>query len=423
MTVLFSLLNAVCVSLFGSVLSASFCGALDKRRDRLIFWCCMALILVLQGAVYHIWDAEFLRYIYPLIIHFPLMIVLQLLTGRPGWPIVSILTAYLCCELRRWIALLVTALLGGGGMLQDIIELVVTLPLLPILLRFLTPVIRKLSEQPIRLRWQFGIIPIIYYVFDYGTRVYTDLLYRGSSVAVEFMPFICCVAYIVFLVYFTTEAHKREQLRQVQKSLDVQVAQAIREINALRESHALTCQYRHDMRHHLQYISACITNGQPEQAQTYISGICQEIESQKVMRYCENESANLILSAFDARAKKNGIAITVQGSLPTNLLISDSDLCVLLSNALETALNACQSLIADGADCTVSVQFYERDGKLFLQVINPCSEDIRFEDGIPVTDRPDHGIGVQSICAIVQKYGGVQTFLVRDGQFVLRLSI
>ncbi|MBQ2817869.1 MAG: GHKL domain-containing protein, partial [Clostridia bacterium] len=35
----------------------------------------------------------------------------------------------------------------------------------------------------------------------------------------------------------------------------------------------------------------------------------------------------------------------------------------------------------------------------------------------------DHGIGVQSICAIVQKYGGVQTFLVRDGQFILRLSI
>lgn len=161
--------------------------------------------------------------------------------------------------------------------------------------------------------------------------------------------------------------------------MGIQLNQAVREINALRESQTLASQYRHDMRHHLQYVSSCIKNGQEEQAQSYIAGICKEIELQKVERYCKNEAANLVLSAFAGRAKKNGILMNVSGTLPTSITVSDSDLCVLLSNALE--------------------------------------------NGIPVSNEPGHGIGVQSICAIVEQYGGIYTFLIKNGHFILRLSI
>ena len=418
-----SLLNGIAVSLFGSILSASFCGLLDTRRNRWGFVCCMAVILILQGWMCSVWDAEFLRQIYPLITHLPLILLISLLTKKPLWSTISVLTAYLCCQLRRWLALLVVALAAGGTMLQDIVELIVTVPLLLLLLRVVTPAIRCLTEQPAKYQCQFGAIPGVYYVFDYMTVVYTDLLTSGAPVVVEFMPFVCCVAYLVFLLYHSIEEQKRSHLQQVQKSLDIQLKQSVRVISALRESQALARQSRHDLRHHLQFVSACIENGQGEQAQTYISGIFEEIEAQKVQCYCENETANLILSSFDARAKKQGIVMNVQGALPTFMLVADSDLCVILSNALENALHACHPFAAAGAACTIDVQFYEREKKLFLQVTNPCEEGIRFEDGIPVSDHPNHGIGVQSICAIVQKYGGIYSFLVQDGHFILRLSI
>lgn len=415
--------NDFAVSLFGSVLSASFCNVLGNRRKRRIFWCCMVLIPLLQGWVYFLWDAAFLRQIYPLIVHLPLILVLYFLTGKLLWPAVSVLTAYLCCQLRRWIALLAVAVLSGGDAMQDFIELVITLPMLLLLLRFAAPAVRQLSGKPARSQLQFGVIPAVYYGFDYLTLVYTDLLSSGDPVAVEFMPFVCCVAYLAFLLYHSDKERTHIRLQQVQKSLDLQLTQAVREINALRESQMLACQYRHDLRHHLQYLSACIENGQEEQAQTYISGICKEIEAQKVQRYCENEAANLILSAFVGRAEKEGIDMNVQGALPAFITVSDSDLCVILSNALENALHACQPFAAAGTVCTIDVQFFEREGKLFLQVTNPCGEGICFEKGIPVSDRPDHGIGVQSICAIVQRYGGVYAFSVQDGQFILRLSL
>jgi len=418
-----SLLNGGAVSIFGAVLAASYCGAVDTRKRRWIFTGSVALILLIQGVAFALWDEEFLRRIYPLTSHLPLLLLLMFLTKRVTWPLISILTAYLCCQVRRWVTLLLVFLFSGGTVLQEAVELILTLPLLLLLLRFVSPAVRQLAAYPPKLQWQFGAIPAVYYVFDYMTRVYTDLLVKGSPVVVEFMPFVCCAAYLVFLLYHSVEERIQSQLSQSQSNLRIQLNQSVREIHALRESQALARQYRHDMRHHLQYLAARLENGQTEQAQSYISDICREIEAQKVQRYCENEAANLILSAFAGRAKRDGVAMDVRGTLPEFLVIPDMDLCVLLSNALENALHACTPLAAAGKACTIDVQFYEQNGKLFLQVINPSEKPVRFRDGIPLSDEPGHGIGVQSICTIVERYGGVHSFQVRDGQFILRLSL
>lgn len=419
----FSLLNDVSVSFFGSILSASFCDALGTRKNRRIFASCMILPLLLEGLVYFLLGAEFMRKIYPLVVHLPLLLLLYILTGKLLWPFFSILSAYLCCQLRRWIALFIVAVLSGGNTMQDFVELLLTLPLLLFLLRYATPVVRQLSGYSAQTQCQFGSIPALYYVFDYLTNVYTNLLTSGDPVVVEFMPFVCCAAYLVFLLYNSVKEHTQNQLKQAQKSMGIQLNQAVREINALRESQTLASQYRHDMRHHLQYVSACIKNGQEEQAQSYIAGICKEIESQKVERYCENEAANLILSAFAGRAKKNGIQMNVSGTLPASITVSDSDLCVLLSNALENALHACLPFSTEKEVCIIYVQFYNKDDRLFLQIENPCSDNVQFENGIPVSNEPGHGIGVQSICAIVEHYGGIYTFLIKNEHFILRLSI
>lgn len=422
---LITLLNDASVSIFGGLLSASFCGTLGVRRSRRIFWLGMVLMIVLQGVVYLIWDAEFRQQVYPLVVHLPLLVLLHALTGKWLWPAVSILSAYLFCQMRRWLALFTAAALPGVEMIQQLAELAFTVPLLLVFLRFAAPAVRQLMEHPVKTQCQFGLIPALYYAFDYLSRIYTDLLSRGSPVVVEFMPTVCCGAYLVFLLYNAAEERKRSLLRQTRDNLNLQVAQAAREISALRESQALTARHRHDLHHHLQYLLSCIENGQTERAKEYISGICAEIESQQVRRYCENETVNLILTAFAKRAEKTGIEMDIHGALPTVIAVSDNDLCVVLSNALENALHACLPLTAAGTACTISVefQFHDQNGKLFLQIINPCQEEVRFEKGIPVSSQPGHGIGVQSICAVVERYGGGCTFFTENGQFILRLFL
>lgn len=424
MSTLIPFLNDWAVSLFGSVLAACFCSALSTRRNKWIFWVSMALIPIVQSWIYYLWDGGFLRKIYPLLVHIPLLIVLVVLTHRVLWPVISIFTAYLCCQLRRWVALLVVALLGGGELLRCGVELLATLPLLLVLLKWAAPTIAQLGSYPKKTQCLFGAVPALYYVFDYATRVYSDILLRGDPVAVEFMPFLCCVAYLVFLLHYSSVERAKLQAEQVQNSMRLQLTQAVREIDALRSSQALASRYRHDLRHHLQYVSSCIENGQADQAQQYISGICREIEAQRVERFCENEAANLILSAFAGRARRAGLDFQAKGSLSAILPVSESDLCVLLSNALENALHASQPLAAQGQAGGIDVQFYERGQLLFFQITNPCRpEAVHLVKGVPVTDQPGHGLGVQSICSIVAKYGGVTDFSVQGETFVLRLSL
>lgn len=312
-----SLCNLAAVGIFGIVLSAAFCEIEWTRRHKLLLVGCTILMLALQGVVSLRWGTGLARYLYPLITHLPLWLLLAAMTRRALWPLVSVLTAYLCCQLRRWAALLVIALFPAGGTtLQDATELIVTLPILLVLIRWIAPSVRALSRSPLLLQLQFGMIPLLSYLFDYFTRIYTDLLSSGNQAAVEFMPFVCSLAYLIFVLHTTQEQQLRSQLEQTRNSLNLQVAQAVREIEAMRESQRKASTYRHDLRHHLQYLSACIENGRTEAAQEYIHSVCAEIEASKVNVYCENEAANLILSSFAARAQHDGIDFRVHAAIP-----------------------------------------------------------------------------------------------------------
>lgn len=417
------LANNISVAVFGMVLAAAFCEISWTKQKRLIMAGSMAVILMFQGIVYFWISPDMIQYIYPLITHLPLTVVLCVLTKKFLWPTVAVLTAYLCCQPRRWLALLIVAVFQGGPVMQNMAELALTLPILLIVLRLIAPSVRSVSYYAVSVQCQFGLVPMLYYGFDYLTRIYTNLLSEGVMVAVEFMPFVCSVAYLVFVFYISSVERAKGQLEQTKYSLNMQVGQSIREIEALRGSQQKARLYRHDLRHHMQYISTCIENGRTEQAQGYIREVCSEIEANQIVDFCENEAANLIFSAFVERAKANDIPIRIRAEIPQDISISESNLCVLLSNALENALHACLRQKEKGLCAVIEVSAYEKNRKIFLQIINSSDADIIFRNEVPVTDVPGHGMGVRSICAIVEQYGGIYDFSVRDGQFILRVSL
>ena len=420
---LLSALDGAAVGVFGIVLSAAFCPIQWSRTKYWVLAGCSAALLGLQAAFYFGFSPMAAQYFYPLITHLPLYGVLVLLSGRRLWPLVAVLTAYLCCQLRRWAALAVALFFPGQRGIQPIAELLFTLPLLLLLVRFVAPSMRQLAQYPASVQCQFGILPLVSYIFDYLTNVYTDLLSGGNPAAVEFMFFVCCAAYLVFILRASREERERSQLEQVQASLNLQVTQAMREIEALRVSQQRASTYRHDLRHHMQFLAGCIENGRTEQALHYIHSVCSEIEAGKVTVYCENEAANLIFSAFAERAQAAGVQFRVQAGIPQKLPISESDLCVLLSNALENALHAAVRCRTAGQEAFIEASGYEKNHKLFLQISNSCPPDVPFRDGIPVTDQPGHGLGVRSICAICQRCGGLVSFAAKGGQFTLRAML
>ena len=89
-------------------------------------------------------------------------------------------------------ALAVALFLPQHPLVQPVAELLFTLPLLLLFIRFVAPSMRQLSHYPASVQCQFGIVPLVGYLFDYITHVSTSLLSEANPAAVEFMFFVCC---------------------------------------------------------------------------------------------------------------------------------------------------------------------------------------------------------------------------------------
>lgn len=215
-------LNGTFVGIFGIILSASFCNISWTKKKHWEMTACMAGLMLLQWLAYASFDYETVQKLYPVLTHLPLILVLFVFTKKMLWSATSVFVAYLCCELRRWLALLIVAA-GGGFVAQNMAELLLTVPLLWVLVKFAAPAVRVISTETVSVQLQFGLIPVLAYVFCYVTQVYTDLFYSGGPVVAEFMSFVCSVAYLIFVLRTSEEKRMRSQLEHARSTLNLQV--------------------------------------------------------------------------------------------------------------------------------------------------------------------------------------------------------
>ena len=100
--------------------------------------------------------------------------------------------------------------------------------------------------------------------------------------------------------------------------------------------------------------------------------------------------------------------------------LDEIDLCLVLSNLLENALES--SLRTAPARRRIALTAYLHGNSLVLiQVENTYDGVIREKDGVFLSSkRKGDGVGIQSVCHIAEKSGGVSTVTYQDGLFLQR---
>ena len=93
-----------------------------------------------------------------------------------------------------------------------------------------------------------GAVPVFYYLFDYFTTIYTDILYRGTKWAVQFMHSIVSIFYFVFIILYYAETQKQANAQRERDMLAAQLQLAKTEFATLRRLQECTTVYRHDIR-------------------------------------------------------------------------------------------------------------------------------------------------------------------------------
>lgn len=407
--------------LFGIFLSAFFLGVKQDKKNILQ----LLSLAVVSGILYVLcvllFGTETVDQIYPLIVHVPLLCILVLHYKFRVLPsLISIFTAYLCCQCSNWMGLFALSVTGQEWCYYAC-RIIVTIGVFMILCRYVCQTTAMLFAKTDRELLLIGSLPMVYYIFDYATTKFSSLLYTGNKAVPEFLGFAICLTYLIFLLVYFREYELKNRAEQYNELIRMQLNSFQAEMTNTRKSEKKMSILRHDTRHHLSTLRTLIQQGENENALEYLNEISQTYEDTVMKIYCKNEMLNSVLSTYNMRFTERKIHWEVQAAIGEKLPCSEMMFCAILSNVLENAMHAVQQL--PEKERRIQLTLSERAGHLLLMEKNPVQEPPVFTDGIPVTERSGHGLGVRSIVYYVESLHGQYQFFMENEEFVVRIIL
>ena len=299
-TILF-FLHSACLLLFGVYLSAIFSTEIFTRKKHIL---CLAISVIsglMQLIILILFSEQTVWYIYPLITHLPLFILLCVGFYRPWYSVLcAISTAYLCCQPSKWIGML-AASIGCSAAIEYLIRIIVLLLIGLLILRYAASSLRNIFSKDRRSVMIFGITPLIYYCFDYAYRIYPIVWLKNDQIALEFVSCFLSIIFLLFCVLYHNEYELKADAERKEQIIRLTVEEQAKELQMMEHSSMEMKILRHDLRLFLNQLSVSIENEDNETARKLIRSYIDSVEATTIVRYCANPSINYVLSSFAAR--------------------------------------------------------------------------------------------------------------------------
>lgn len=407
--------------LFGAFLSGAFTGIKFTVSENLKHFLMICVVCgALQLTTYIFFQEEVVRKLYPLSTHFPLILFLCIKYHKKlATSLTAVVTAYLFCQPANWFGVL-TFDITESQTLEYLVRCCLLVIMAFVTIRYLAPYFARIYAKDARSVYIFGIMPIVYYIFDYTTMIYTNLWQNNSRTVAEFLPFFCGIIYMVFAILYCSENEEKVLAQHKAELIQITAEQQNKEIEAIKRNEKEIRILHHDMRLFLSSLSVCLDQDEPNKAKEMLASYTSYIENTRIHRFCNIDTINYVLSDFAAKCKSN--QVTFIHKVEVDKLQVDINLFAsILSNSLDNALNAQKDL--EPTSRWVNLTLKTARGKLLLCVENPISQHPIFENGFPVSTKEGHGYGTQSICYITERLNGKCQFTVKDNLFVTKIII
>ena len=227
------------------------------------------------------------------------------------------------------------------------------------------------------------------------------------------LPFVLVTSLVLLVAILILADHERlERASQLA---------GLREVyyQGLQQQERQVRQLRHDMRNHLTVVQGLLERGDTQGAVGYLEQMAGSQALQGVRRFCENESANVVLSAKAEAMEQAGITADFAVSLPKDLPVADTDLVALLGNALDNAIEGVQN----AAVKKITLRCRVDKGLLMLRLENPVGGEVNPDLSTTKADKFSHGFGIPGMREIAERYHGTLDADVKDGCFILFICL
>lgn len=180
--------------------------------------------------------------------------------------------------------------------------------------------------------------------------------------------------------------------------------------------------WRHDYHNHLQAMKAYVKMGKIEKLNDYLELLEQDLDNVNQLIESGNVNLDAILNSKISLALKNGIEVDYKAVCPARLAISDIDLCALIGNLLDNAVEACETLTDGKPFIRLYIGIVKK--QLYISVTNTTGERVRKMDYEYITrKRGNHGHGLKRINMVVEKYQGYINRQNEPGVFVTEIML
>lgn len=184
-----------------------------------------------------------------------------------------------------------------------------------------------------------------------------------------------------------------------------------------------TSRQRHDMHHHFlvidNYIKTEDIRGLNDYIKKYRSSLTPPAEI-----FCDNLVLNSLIGYYKELSKNAGTVFSVSISLAKELPVPDTDLCAVVSNLLENAVEACTRM--DSQERFINVKISSTTHFLLTVIVENSYEGEILKSGdifISSKQKGRKGIGISSVLNIVEQYNGISKFEYQDQLFKVSILL
>jgi two-component system sensor histidine kinase AgrC len=181
--------------------------------------------------------------------------------------------------------------------------------------------------------------------------------------------------------------------------------------------------WRHDYRNHIQVLKAYAAAGDMEAIKSFLDSLDADLSSVDMVIKTGNRMVDAILNSKISLAKSKNIAVKADAYIPVALKISETDLCVIIGNLFDNAIEANLALPEDRR--MIRVYMDMKNTQLYISFTNltATKKQAKINGRFRSTKGRGHGFGLIRIDTIVERLGGYISRNSEDGAFTTEILI
>ena len=239
--------------------------------------------------------------------------------------------------------------------------------------------------------------------------------------AAKFLSLLLIIIIAALIVSLTVNVIYQKYYNNLNQLLKEQVKLQIQHYEKQETLNAEIRGFRHDFNNHVKCLKSLMNSERYTEAQSYLDKLTGSMPNYSFLYRTGNYIADAILTEGQETSSTDNITINFNGYIPPN--IDSTDLCIILSNSINNAIEACQAI---SGNKVITVYSNVQQGILVLIIKNPTLYSYTAEDIFPETSKDDkvsHGFGLANMQKVVEQYEGTMHTKIENGFFTISFTL